>query len=109
MVNLILTNSYYNLFPTLVNLIKPDVKSLSKRNVIFCEAKISLMVERAICDKFGGSFNTDVYSFGNYLRKNKKFDKLLTKEGSVMVIGSPFLIWSIQSGITEPREHITLP
>ena len=29
--------------------------------------------------------------------------------GSVTVIGFPALIWSIQSGITEPREHITLP
>ena len=25
------------------------------------------------------------------------------------MIGLPFLIWSIQRGITEPREHITLP
>ena len=29
--------------------------------------------------------------------------------GSVIVIGLPFLIWSIQSGITEPLEHITFP
>ena len=30
-------------------------------------------------------------------------------EGSVTVIGLLFLIWSIQSGITLPLEHITLP
>lgn len=86
MVNLILTNSYYNLFPTLVDLIKPDVKSLSKRNVIFCEAKISLMVERFICGNLGGSFNTDVYSFGSFLRSQKKIDSLLSKEGSAMAV-----------------------
>ena len=29
--------------------------------------------------------------------------------GSVSVMGCPFRIWSIHSGITEPREHMTLP
>lgn len=29
--------------------------------------------------------------------------------GSVRVIGLPLRIWSIHKGITEPREHITLP
>ena len=29
--------------------------------------------------------------------------------GSVMVIGLPDLIWSIHSGITDPRLHITFP
>jgi len=29
--------------------------------------------------------------------------------GSVRVMGLPWRIWSIQRGMTEPREHITLP
>ncbi|MBQ7349081.1 MAG: PD-(D/E)XK nuclease family protein [Clostridia bacterium] len=44
------------------------------------------MTERRICQEFSGSFDTDVYSFGNYLRLKKPFDKLLSKEGSSMAV-----------------------
>ena len=30
-------------------------------------------------------------------------------DGSVTVMGWPFRIWSIHSGMTLPREHMTLP
>ena len=63
-----------------------SVNDLDSKNVIFSEAKISLMIERGIAKKFGGSFNTDVYSFGKFLHENKKIDKLLSKEGSAMAI-----------------------
>lgn len=86
MVNLILTDSYFNLFPILVDLIKKDANDLTKRNVIFCEAKVSLMIERFLCGATDGSFNTDVYSFGNFLRAKKKMDKILSKEGSAMAV-----------------------
>ncbi|MCQ2387523.1 MAG: PD-(D/E)XK nuclease family protein, partial [Clostridia bacterium] len=33
-----------------------------------------------------GSFNTDVYSFGNYLRVKKALTNVLSKEGSAMVV-----------------------
>lgn len=86
MVNLITVNSYFNLFPTLVDLVGENKEDLQKRKLVFCEAKISLMAERLICEKNGGSFNTEVYSFGNYLRAKKKIDNLLSKEGSSMAV-----------------------
>ena len=86
MVNIILTKSYHNLFPTLVNLLDKNSVDLNKSNLVFCEAKVSLMVERMLCAKTGGSFNTGVYSFGSFLRSKKTFDRVLSKEGSSMVI-----------------------
>ncbi len=86
MVRLITANGYPNLIDALLQELSGKTGGLDQKNLIFCEEKISLMLERRICAEFSGSFNTDVYSFANYLRKKKKFDKLLTKEGSVMVI-----------------------
>ena len=86
MINLFTTDSYFNLFPILVDLIKEKGKGIEKKNVVFCEEKVSLMAERAICSEMGGSFNTEVYSFGNFLRVKKPMQNLLTKEGSAMVV-----------------------
>lgn len=86
MVNLISVNSYFDLFPNLIKLLKEKPNDLEKKNLVFCEAKISLMAERYICAELKGSFNTEVYSFGNYLRAKKKMENLLSKEGSAMVV-----------------------
>ncbi len=86
MVKLYSVNSYFELFPVLLELLGNDHDVLDKKNLVFCEAKVSLMVERFICSKKGGTFNTEVYSFGNYLRAKKKIDKLLSKEGSSMAV-----------------------
>lgn len=59
---------------------------LDGKNLVFCEEKVSLMVERSICTAYNGSFNTAVYSFGNYLRAKRKNDKTLSREGSAMAI-----------------------
>ena len=67
----------YNVFSILCDLLKNKVNSLDGHNLIFCEEKVSLMVERTICSRFGGTFNTEVYSFGNFLRLNKKVEKVL--------------------------------
>ncbi len=79
------TDTYYNLFNILIDVLD-KTPSAQPKNVIFCEEKISLMVERAVCDKLGGTFNTRVYSFGKYLKEKMDFSNALTKEGSVMVI-----------------------
>lgn len=86
MVKLITTDSYFELFPILAKLLKPTASDINSRNVVFCEAKVSLMVERKIAESLGGSFNTDVYSFGKFLRVKKPMDNLLSKEGSAMAI-----------------------
>ncbi|MBQ8426332.1 MAG: PD-(D/E)XK nuclease family protein [Clostridia bacterium] len=86
MAKLIVTDSYFNMFSVLTEELKGSVNTLSGRNLVFCEEKVSLMVERKICSEFNGSFNTDVYSFGNFLRAKMPMEKLLSKEGSAMAV-----------------------
>lgn len=86
MVKLIKTDSYYNVFNLLNESLQKSVNNLGGRNLIFLEEKVSLMVERSICQKFNGTFNTEVYSFGNFLRVKKPLPNVLTREGSSMAI-----------------------
>ncbi len=86
MAKLIITHSQFNLFNILTQELKSSANSLSGKNLVFCEEKVSLMAERKICADLKGSFNTDVYSFGNYLRVKKHIEKLLSKEGSAMAV-----------------------
>ncbi len=86
MIKLYTTDSYFNIFTILNSLLEKSVNGLDNKNVVFSEAKISLMIERSIASKFGGSFNTDVYSFGKYLSVKHHSEKVLSKEGSAMVI-----------------------
>lgn len=83
---LIITDSYFNIFPLLTEKLSGKVNDLTHKNFVFCEEKLSLMAERAIAQKFVGTFNTEVYSFGNFLRTKKAFSGLLSKEGSAMVV-----------------------
>ena len=86
MVKLITTDSYFNVFSVLTEELKNANGLGNGKNLVFCEEKASLMTERRICGKFGGRFNTEVYSFGNFLRARVKNDNLLTKEGSAMAV-----------------------
>lgn len=86
MVKLIKTDTYYNVFNLLNDCLQKNVNNLSGKNLVFLEEKVSLMVERSICQKFNGSFNTEVYSFGNFLRLKKPLPNVLTREGSAMAI-----------------------
>ena len=86
MINLITTDSYFNLFNELIKSLKERGNSIDIRNIVFCEEKVSLMIERMLCYELGGSFNTDVYSFGNFLRVKKPEINALSKEGSAMVV-----------------------
>lgn len=83
---LIKTNTYFDNFVALTNALKGKVNSLSGKNLVFCQEKVSLMIERGLCAEFGGTFNTEVYSFGNYLRAKKPMNNALTKEGSAMAV-----------------------
>ena len=86
MAKLILTTSYFNTFPLLIETLKDGSNLLDNKRLIFCEEKISLMTERAVCSAFNGSFNTEVYSFGNFMRVKKPISNVLTLEGSSMVV-----------------------
>jgi hypothetical protein len=86
MINLLTTNSYFNIFNLLIKSLSEKPNGIDNRKIIFCEEKVSLMIERMLSNKFKGSFNTEVYSFGNFLRSKKQMQNLLTKEGSSMVV-----------------------
>lgn len=88
MINLLTTNSYFNMFDILIDSLKEKPNSIDSQKIIFCEEKVSLMIERMISYKLKGSFNVKVYSFGNFLRKKKPIPNLLTKEGSAMALKS---------------------
>ena len=49
MAKLILTDSYFNLFDILTKELKNSANTLSGKNLVFCEEKVSLMAERKIC------------------------------------------------------------
>ena len=83
---LVITDSRFNIFPLLVGELKGRANDLTHKNFIFCEEKLSLMAERAIAAAFSGTLNTEVYSFGNFLRAAKPNLSLLSKEGSAMAI-----------------------
>ena len=86
MVKLIITNLYSSTFNIMCDCLAPTINTLDGKNLVFCDDKSSLMAERMLCDRFKGSINTQVYSFSNYLRVNKKPENLLTKEGCTMVV-----------------------
>ncbi len=54
------------------------------RNLIFCEDRLTLIAERALTRKMGGTFFTSVTTFARFLKTDAK---LLTKQGSVMAVG----------------------
>ena len=85
-VRFINTDSYYNLFPLLVSALKNGKQGLDGKNFVFCEEKVSLTAERFICRETGGSFNTEVFSFGNFLRSRAGNTGVLTREGASMAI-----------------------
>lgn len=86
MIKLVTAQSYYGLFNALKKELNGKTGGTERKNLVFCEEKISLMTERFICSEFSGSFNTDVYSFGNYLRAKNRVKNVLSKEGSAMAV-----------------------
>lgn len=54
------------------------------RNLIFCEDRLTLIAERALMRKTGGTFLSSVTTFARFLKTD---EKILTKQGSVMAIG----------------------
>ncbi len=61
-------------------------RSLDERTVIFCEDKLTLSLEQAVVEKTGGTFNTEVTSFGRYVSKNLPGRNNLSKEGAAMAV-----------------------
>lgn len=57
------------------------------RTVIFCEDRLTLVAERAVCSAVGGTFNTSVYTFARFLSQERADDgKILSSQGSAIAI-----------------------
>lgn len=63
-------------------------ESAGERNYIFCEDRLTLLAERAVLKKSGGTFLSEVTTFARFLSSEKP---VLSKEGSVMKIGELIL------------------
>lgn len=57
--------------------------------VVFCEDRLSLAAEKAVCEAVGGSFSVSVYTLSRFLSaKRGRADNVLTSQGSAMVLRS---------------------
>ena len=54
------------------------------RNIIFCEDRLTLIAERALLTKTGGTFSSSVSTFARFLATE---ERALSKQGSVMAVG----------------------
>ena len=53
-------------------------------NLIFCEDRLTLIAERALLARLGGTFRSHVATFARFLKTE---EHTLSKEGSVMAVG----------------------
>lgn len=54
------------------------------KNIIFCEDRLTLIAERALLAKTGGTFLSSVVTFARFLKTE---GKTISKQGSVMAVG----------------------
>lgn len=80
-------SSYDALIKGVANEIKQRGQCIDDENVVLTEEKNSLITERAIVSQTGGTFNTHVYSMRKFLKDFSSSEVVLSKEGSVMLIG----------------------
>lgn len=57
---------------------------LGGENIIFCEDRLTLIAERALMARLGGSFQSSVSTFARFLTAE---GKTVSKQGSVMLVG----------------------
>ena len=62
-------------------------EALGRRTVIFCEDRLTLVAERAVCAAVGGTFNTSVFTFARFLSSERGVEqKIISSQGSAIVI-----------------------
>ena len=54
------------------------------KNLIFCEDRLTLIAERALLKRMGGTFLSSVSTFARFLKTD---EKAISKQGSVMAVG----------------------
>ncbi len=60
------------------------LESLGGENIIFCEDRLTLVAERALARRLGGTFRSSVSTFSRFLRAE---GRTVSKQGSVMLVG----------------------
>ncbi|MBQ8374785.1 MAG: exodeoxyribonuclease V subunit gamma [Clostridia bacterium] len=63
-------------------------EAMGQRNIVFCEDRLTLVAERALMRRLGGSFLTEVTTFSRFLQTDRK---QLSRQGSVMKVGEIML------------------
>lgn len=56
-----------------------------EKNFIFCEDRLTLLAERAVLARTGGTFSTEISTFSRFLSCDKR---MLSKQGSVMAFSA---------------------
>ena len=54
------------------------------KNLIFCEDRLTLVAERALLTRMGGTFQSSVSTFARFLKTD---GRTISKQGSVMAVG----------------------
>ncbi len=63
-------------------------EQLGQKNIVFCEDRLTLVAERALMRRLGGTILTEVTTFSRFLNTT---EKVLSREGSVMAVGEIML------------------
>ncbi len=86
MKKLVIKTSMHEAISELSEVVKNLPIDLDSKNLIFTEEKSTLIVESAIVKKLGGTFNTEVCSFGTFLHRRKEITNMISKEGASMLM-----------------------
>ncbi len=84
-ISIIKCSSYADCVSVLADKVK-CTSSLTENNIVFCEDKLTLTIEKAILKKYGGSFDTVVTTFKRFLAMRSSVDNVLNKSGSAVVL-----------------------
>lgn len=78
----------YTLSECMENMAALVVKSENegRKNIIFCEDRLTLIAERALLAATGGTFLSSVYTFARFLHRDAK--NTVSKQGSVMAVAN---------------------
>ena len=59
-----------------------------EKTLIFCEDRLTLLAERAVLERVGGTMLTEVTTFARFLSRSRTGTRILSKQGSVMAISA---------------------
>ncbi|MBO5334753.1 MAG: exodeoxyribonuclease V subunit gamma, partial [Clostridia bacterium] len=63
-------------------------EQLGQKNLVFCEDRLTLVAERALMRRIGGTILTEITTFSRFLKTD---EKVLSREGSVMAVSEIML------------------